>query len=117
MKPFSTDSTPKGPAGKQATLRREEYLGGDGSRIWRPTQSLEPFEVSLDFVLAVKVVVVIGAQIMERNTVFENMVDGNQHGMGNSDGGAVFSSASGNALVLCREISIFAIFCGFGALD
>ena len=50
--------------------------------------------------LPVELVVVISAPIREHLTVFEHVVDGNEHGMRHSDNGALLATADAETLIL-----------------
>ena len=59
---------------------------------------------------------IVRTQIWERDLIFNDVVNSNEHGVRYSHGRAIFSSSGRNALILCGEIGAFASAGRFGTL-
>ena len=57
----------------------------------------------VDFALRIKFIVISSTKINKWNIIFEYVVNGNQHCMGNSNRGKVDTSPDDKPLVLCRK--------------
>ena len=66
--------------------------------------------------LSTEAVIIIRSQITEWNALHQNMVDGDEHGMGHGYGRPVLSASGRNALILGREIRTLSSAGHLGAL-
>ena len=78
--------------------------GGGGWKLRLPAQGLQPFQVASNFMFSAEAVIIIRSQITEWNALLQNMVDGDEHGVGHGHGRPVLSASRRDALVLGRKI-------------
>ncbi|MCL2670721.1 MAG: hypothetical protein FWF10_01635 [Clostridiales bacterium] len=75
-------------------------LSGFGNRY---AQKTEFFQVIAYFCFCVVLIVIRFAKILKGGTVFQHVIDGNEHGMRDGDFGAVLPARNDKALILCLE--------------
>ena len=91
--------------------------GGNDRSIRTPSKSVQSLQITPDFVFTIKIVVIICAQIPKGNTRLQHMINCNEHGVGNSNCGAIFTSPGSDPLVLSRKVGVFYISGRFCALN
>ena len=67
--------------------------GGGGWKLRLPSQGLQPFQVASNFMFSAEAVIIIRSQITEWNALLQNMVDGDEHGVGHGHGRPVLSAS------------------------
>ena len=73
--------------------------GGNRGKLRRPAQGLQPFQVVPNFMFSAETVIIIRSQITEWNALFQNMVDGDEHGVGHGHGRPVLSASRCESLI------------------
>ena len=79
--------------------------------LWElPSQVLLTFKICIYLTFLVELIIIVGSQIFENNTFLEDMVNRNQHGMGDCHICTFWSAMSTDSHILRIEIGFLILY-------
>ena len=93
-------------------LERDKLCGNN--RLF-PAKRFQFLQIRSYLSFLVEFVIVVCSQILEGHTVFEDVVDSDQHGMGNSNIGTLFATVGADLCKLSIKVGAFVPYGGMGA--